>query len=370
MNNILLYQIALCTIKNIGDVTGKTLMSYLGTPEEIFKAKKQQLMKVPGVGEIIAERIIKNKKTALEFAEKELKRIEKYNIKTCFYTDADYPTRLKFYNDTPLLLYYQGTPYWNEDKIIAIVGTRKITNYGRDLVSKFIAEIKEYKPVILSGLAYGTDALSHQAALDNDLKTMAVLGNGLPQIYPPSHNILAKQIIKNGTLISELPVNTPPDAHHFPQRNRIVAGMADAVIVVESKTDGGSMITASIANSYNKDVFAFPGRTNDLYSSGCNALIKLNKAIMIENAGDFLYFMNWAKSDKKENHKGTLSMPFNLNPEQEKIINLLREKNKLHIDELSYYAQLSPGQLSITLLEMEMNNWVRVLPGKMYELCI
>lgn len=370
MNNTLLYQIALGAINHVGDATGKALLSYLGSPEEILKAKKQQLMKVPNVGEIIADQIIKTKKAALEFAEKELQKIEHYNLKVCFYTDPNYPTKLKLYNDAPLLLYYQGTPYWNEDKIIAIVGTRKPTSYGKDLVNKFIADIKEYQPVIVSGLAYGIDALAHQAALDNDLKTIAVLGNGLPQIYPPSHEQLARNIIKNGTIISELPVNTPPDAHHFPQRNRIVAGMADAVIVVESKTDGGSIITASIANSYHKDVFAFPGRTNDLYSSGCNALIKLNKAAMIESADDFLYFMNWEKTEKKEQKTSVLSMPFNLSPEQEKIINLLREKNKLHIDELSFYTQLPPSQLSITLLEMEMNNWLRALPGKMYELSI
>ncbi len=370
MNNILLYQIALCKLKNIGDVTGKNLLAYLGNAEEVFKAKKSQLIKIPNIGEAIAHDIIQSRNDALLFAEKELKLIEENNINICFYTDADYPTRLKLQHDSPLLLYYQGKPYWNEDKIISIVGTRKPTNYGKTLVDKFVEDITEYHPVIVSGLAYGIDALAHQAALKNKLKTIAVLGNGLPQIYPPTHSHLAKEILNNGTLISELPIHAAPDAVNFPRRNRIVAGLADAVIVVESNITGGSMITASIANSYNKDVFAFPGRTNDLYSSGCNALIKLNKAALIESADDFVYFMNWIKSDKKKKQDVNINLPLDLSVEQEKIINLLREKGKLHVDEIGFYTQLTPSQLSITLLEMEINNWIRSLPGKMYELCI
>lgn len=360
---------ALCKIKNVGSVTAKNLLAYCGDAETVFKSKKQQLVKVPGIGDLIADEIMKSKDAALKFAEEEFKKIEKYNLSVCFYTDSNYPTRLKLLNDSPLMFYYQGEPLWNAEKTIAIVGTRKPTAYGKSLVSQFIREIKDINPVIVSGLAHGIDTIAHQESLNNGLKTIAVLGNGLPDIYPDSNIHLSKEIIKNGAVLSEYPINTPPDAPNFPKRNRIVAGMADAVIVAESKTDGGSIITASIANSYNKDVFAFPGRTNDLYSSGCNALIKLQKAQMIESAGDFLYFMNWNISDKKANTVH-LKLPLELNNEQTAIINLLREKTKLHIDEISYYAGLSSGQLSVVLLEMEMNNWIRALPGRMYELVI
>ncbi|HPQ07740.1 MAG TPA: DNA-processing protein DprA [Bacteroidia bacterium] len=370
MNSEKIYLIALSKIKNIGSVTGRSLISYLGSAENVFKAKKQQLMKAPGVGELIADIIIQNKSDALKWAEEELKRVEEHKLKLCFFNDNDYPTRLKMINDSPLYFYYQGENVWNADRTIAIVGTRKPTAYGKDLVTKFVKDISEYGVVIVSGLAHGIDTIAHQEALKNNLKTIAVLGNGLPDIYPSNNTRLAQEIIYNGCVISEYPIFTEPEAPNFPKRNRIVAGMVDAVIVVESKTDGGSIITASIANSYHKDVFAFPGRTNDLYSSGCNALIKLQKAQMIENAEDFLYFMNWRLSNKPSKSSSIAELPLSLNPEQEIVFNLLREKNRLHIDEISYLAQLSNSRLSMILLEMEMNNWIRSLPGKMYELCV
>lgn len=368
MNTENLYILALSKIKNVGSVTAKNLIAYCGSAEDVFQSKKQQLLKIPGIGELIAQDIINTRDEALRWAEEEFQRVEKYNISLCFYTDTHYPTRLKHLNDSPLVLYYQGNIEWNAERSIAIVGTRKPTAYGRDLVVKFVKDIQSTNAVIVSGLAHGIDTIAHQEALNNGLKTIAVLGNGLPEIYPPSNTLLAKQIMDSGTLISEYPIHTQPDAPNFPKRNRIVAGLADAVIVVESKTDGGSIITASIANSYNKDVFAFPGRTNDLYSSGCNALIKLNKAQMIENAEDFLYFMNWDLQNKNNANSVQTKLPLNLTPQQEIIINLLREKNKLHIDDISYYAQLTNSEVSMLLLEMEMNNWIRALPGRMYEL--
>ena len=364
------YMLALYHIKNVGSVTAKNLLAYFGCAEDVFKSKKHQLIKIPGIGKQKADEIIKNRNQALKFAEEEMQRIEKEHINLCFYTDAHYPTRLKFFNDSPMVLYYQGEPCWNAERTVAIVGTRKPTSYGKDRVIKLVEGLKQTQVCVISGLAYGIDAQAHQEALNHNLKTIAVLGNGLPDIYPPAHTRLANEIMRNGAVVSEYPTYTPADASNFPRRNRIVAGMADAVVVVESKTDGGSLITASIANSYNKDVFAFPGRANDLYSSGCNALIKLQKAQMIESADDFLYFMNWNSKTISKNNVHTPCMPFNLTLEQETILNLLREKNKLHIDELAYLSQLSNSQLSMLLLEMEMNNWIRALPGRMYEACV
>lgn len=370
MNDVF-YFLALSALKNVGSVIGKNLIAHFGTPEKIFQAKRHQLLRVPNVGEQIAEDILKSKNDALRFAEEEMKKIEKYEISVCVYTDAQYPGRLKFWNDSPLVLYYKGAAIWNRERIVAIVGTRKPTAYGKDITIKFIEGILPADVVIISGLAYGIDALAHQESLRYGISNIAVLGNGLPHIYPPTHTSLAQDILnKNGVIVSEFPIKTKPDAPNFPRRNRIVAGMADAIVVIESKIDGGSIITASIANSYNKDVFAFPGRANDLYSSGCNTLIKLNKAQMIESADDFLYFMNWSQAQKENKKNTSPSLPLQLTPEQEMILNLLREKNKLHIDEITYYSQLSSSQLSIVLLEMEMNNWIRSLPGRIYECCV
>ncbi|MCX7728680.1 MAG: DNA-processing protein DprA [Bacteroidia bacterium] len=366
-----LYLLALSKIKNVGSVTGKNLIAYCGNAENIFKYSKHQLMKVPGIGELIANEIIQNKHSALKFAEEEIKRIEEHKLSVCFYTDPNYPTRLKLLNDSPFLFYYKGDPLWNMERTIAIVGTRKPTAYGKDLIIKFIRDIAPFNPLIISGLAHGIDTFAHQEALNNGLKTIAVLGNGLPNIYPATNSKLANEIAQHGAVVSEYSIHVQPDAPNFPKRNRIVAGLADAVIVVESKLDGGSMITASIANSYHKDVFAFPGRTNDVYSSGCNALIKLQKAQMIESAEDVVYFMNWnLKETEIKKSSATLSLPINLTSEQELIMSLLREKQKLHIDEISYYSKMSSSQLSVVLLEMEMNEWIRSLPGKMYELSI
>ncbi|RME19088.1 MAG: DNA-protecting protein DprA, partial [Bacteroidetes bacterium] len=246
------YLLALCKIKNVGSVTAKNLLAYCDSAENVFKLKKHQLIKVPGIGELVAEEIIKSRNDALKFAEEEIKKIEKYQISLCFYTDTDYPTRLKLINDSPLVLYYQGEPVWNADRIIAVVGTRKPTAYGKDLTTKFIQDIQPTNAVIISGLATGIDTIAHREALNNGLKTIAILGNGLPDIYPAVNTRLADEIRNNGTVISEYPVHTLPEAPNFPKRNRIVAGMADAVVVVESKEDGGSMITANIADSYHK----------------------------------------------------------------------------------------------------------------------
>lgn len=366
-----LYLIALNRLKNVGDVIAKNLLAHFKTAENVFKAKKQELLNVPNIGELIAQSIIESKPLALQYAEKELKKIEEYEISVCFYTEDIYPRKLRLYSDAPLMLYYKGNHMWNAERIVAVVGTRKPTAYGKDLTEKFIEGLKDAGVIILSGLAYGIDAIAHQAALDNQLITMAVLGNGLPDIYPSSHRHLSDKIITSGgCIISEFPIHAAPDANNFPKRNRIVAGLADAIIVIESKENGGSMITASIAASYNKDVFAFPGRVNDLYSSGCNGLIKLNKAQMIENAEDFLYFMNWSKSTHQKIKITDPALPLNLSKEQEVILNLLREKQKLHIDELKHHSGLNSSQITLILLEMEMNNWIRSLPGNIYEVSI
>ncbi|HWY12705.1 MAG TPA: DNA-processing protein DprA, partial [Bacteroidia bacterium] len=277
----LLYQIGLTLINGIGDGHAKNLLTNCGTAKAVFEAQKSDFLKIPGVGEHVANLVI-NGKNILKEAEKEVRFVEENNITPLFYTDENYPQRLKFCNDSPVLLYYRGNANLNAEKIIAVVGTRLPSEYGIEQAEKFINELKGSGILVVSGLAYGIDVLAHKKSLENDLDTVGVVAHGLDRIYPQAHEGVAMKMQKKGGILTDFRSGTNPDAVNFPKRNRIVAGMCDALVVVESKRDGGSLITATIANSYNKDVFAFPGRTNDPQSEGCNAFIKMNRASLME----------------------------------------------------------------------------------------
>ena len=278
MDNDLLYQIALTLIPNIGPVQAKILLQHCN-PDEIFHAKKSFLEKIEGIGAVRAASI-----TAFrDFSkvEEEIKFIEKYKIKPLFIGSKEYPQRLLNCYDSPTILYYKGNADLNASKIIAVIGTRNHTEYGKQLTENLINDLAASNITVVSGLAYGIDALAHKAALKNNLPTIGVLAHGLDQVYPPLHAGLAKDMIKNnGGLLTEFRSYTTPDKHNFPTRNRIVAGMSDATIVIETGIKGGSMITAELANSYNKDVFAFPGKTTDSKRAGCNYLIKSNRQVV------------------------------------------------------------------------------------------
>lgn len=364
MNDALLYKIALTMLPGIGCVQAKNLLQFLA-PEEVFKTKKSTLEKIDGLGEVRIK-AIKNF-TDFELAEKEISFIDKYKIKPIFITDTAYPQRLLNCYDSPTLLYYKGHANLNAQKIVAIVGTRNNTDYGKSFTEKLIAAMAESGALVISGLAYGIDVIAHKAALKNNLPTIGVLAHGLDKIYPTEHTTLAKEMIVTGGLLTEFRSKTKPDRFNFPSRNRIVAGMADATIVIETDIKGGSIITAELANGYNKDVFAVPGKTTDKKSAGCNHLIKNNKAILLDDAKEFMEFMGWNETLKTAKKK-TKELFIELTADEKIIVAILAQKELAGIDEINHTSGLSSSAVAVAILNMEMQNVIQSLPGKMYRL--
>ena len=363
----LLYQIGMTMLPGIGSVLAKNLLAYCGSPEAIFKTSKAKLLKIPAIGEERAQAIVQA--VVLSEAEKELQFIEEFKITPLFFTDDTYPLRLKQLADSPLLLYYKGNADLNAEKIVGVVGTRKATEYGKEATRKLIADLASHNILVVSGLAYGIDIAAHNAALEHNLKTVGVLAHGLNTIYPSQHTASAKKMVKQGGLLTEYKSIDPMTQHNFPDRNRIVAGISDALVVVESAIKGGAVLTANIANSYNKDVFAFPGRTIDKTSAGCNFLLKTFKAGLIENAADLLEAMHWAEGgqgNKASTQQRQLT--FALSEDEQKIYTLLNEKPELEIDKLVALTAMNTSVLAAILLEMEMNGIIVSLPGKRYKL--
>jgi len=366
MQNNLLHQVALTLVPHIGPVQSKLLLDHFGDATAIFKAKKHALEKIEGIGEIRAASI--RHFNGWQEAEKEIAFIERYKIKPLFFTDPDYPNRLRHCYDPPTLLYYRGNAHLNAKQVIAIVGTRYKTDYGRQLAETLVRDLSTYNITVVSGLALGIDAIAHKAALKNNLPTIGVLAHGLDKIYPPEHKTLAKEILQHdGGLLTEFRQKTAPDKHHFPARNRIVAGMCDATVVVETDIKGGSMITAHLAIGYHRDVFAFPGKTTDPKSAGCNYLIRTNKAGLLTDAQELAASLGWetpalpAKKTQRELFTA-------LSGEEEKIVRLLKEKETLQIDELNTRSGLSASQVAAALLNLEMQQVLSSLPGKRYRL--
>ncbi|MBX2966398.1 MAG: DNA-processing protein DprA [Cyclobacteriaceae bacterium] len=358
--------VALHFISGIGDTTVRQLISYCGSAEKVFKTPKGKLTKIPGIGPVIAETIIKGK--PVEKAEKEISRAEREGVEILFYTDKKYPSRLKHIPDAPSMLYLKGNIDLENPKTVGIVGTRQATAYGKDQVEKIIQGLVAHGTLIVSGLAYGIDIQAHKQALKHNLPTVGIMGSGIDVIYPATHKETATKMQAHGGLITENPFGTKPDAFNFPQRNRIIAGLADALIVVEAAEKGGALITAEIANSYNKDVFAFPGSIGETYSAGCNNLIKTNKAHLLTGIKDIEYIMNWAADNDTVKKKVT---PFSLDSftdNEKTVLLLLLEKSPLILDELSWKSNLPVSQLASVLLGLEFNGIVKSLPGKMYAL--
>ncbi|MDF2438781.1 MAG: protecting protein DprA [Bacteroidota bacterium] len=365
MNENLKYRIALTLIPNIGDILAKRLVAYCGSVEAVFKETRSTLEKIPGVGTAYASAVLNQ--DVFQRAEDEIKFIEKNRITPIFYLDADYPKRLTHCEDSPVMMYFKGQADLNAEKIISIVGTREATDYGRELCEKLIADLSGFNPLIVSGLAYGIDIYAHRAALDNGLKTIGVFAHGLDKVYPAVHRATAEKMMWQGGLLTDFTSGTKPDRENFPRRNRIVAGIADATIVVESKKDGGSLITADIANSYSRDVFAFPGKVGDVTSEGCNNIIKQNKAALIQSAADIVYIMGWEEI-KRKNAPVQKQLFVELKPEEEILVNLLKEKTTANIDDICLLAKLPMSKVSSLLLTLEFSGIVRSLPGKMYKL--
>src|SRR6185295_17331439 len=290
--------LALHLVPGIGDRLIKQLVSYCGSAENVFKTPKGKLLRIPGIGGVTAEAI--RTENTLHEAEQELKKAEKEDVEILFYTDKKFPSRLKAIEDSPSLLYVKGNTNLNQAKIVAIVGTRQATAYGRGMVDRIVEGLVPHQALIISGLAYGIDIQAHKQALRQNLSTVGILGSGMDVIYPAAHKETARKMLDYGGLITENRFGTQPDAHHFPARNRIIAGLCDALIIVEAAEKGGALITAEIANSYNKDVFAVPGNIGQTFSEGCNKLIKINKAHLLASSKDVEYIMNWGlKKDSK-----------------------------------------------------------------------
>jgi len=366
MDPELLYQLALTLVPNIGDVQAKILVNQFGDASSVFKAKKSLLEKIEGIGEVRAKSI--KEFDDFHLAEHELKFIEKYKIKTLFLTDENYPKRLLNCYDSPTLLFYKGSADLNTSKILAIVGTRSNTDYGKQFTEKLVKDLSEQNILVVSGLAHGIDAIAHKAALKNSLPTLGVVGHGLDKVYPTENTSLAKDMVKDdGGILSEFFSGTKPDKHNFPLRNRIVAGLSDATVVVETNIKGGSMITAKLADAYNRDVFAVPGRTTDKVSSGCNHLIKYNKAILLTDAEELLDVLGW-KEKKKERVKQQKELFIELSSEEKQIIQLLQEKEMVHIDEINLGSGLSSSAAAAAILNLELQSVIASLPGKMYKL--
>ncbi|MCB9048593.1 MAG: DNA-protecting protein DprA [Lewinellaceae bacterium] len=360
----LLYKIAITLIPNVGPVTTRNLVSYCGGVKAVFEARKRELLKVPGVGPLIADNIVNQ--DVLGRAEEEWRFIEDNSIQALFYLDDDYPGRLRHYPDSPAMLYYKGQADLNGERIVAIVGTRRPSVHGVHTCEELVEGLKRYGATIISGLAYGIDITAHRKCLSLDIPTVGVLGHGLRRIYPPQHRQVARAMLQSGGLLTEYPSHTLPDREHFPMRNRIIAGLCDALIVVETQKKGGSMISAHMANDYNKDVFAVPGRIKDGTSEGCNHLIKTHKAALIENADDVAYILRWEEPGTPRAIQKQLFVELT---EAEKIVvDLLNQYEAIDIDQLTGRLKMANSEMASLLLELEFKGVVRALPGKRYVL--
>lgn len=362
----ILEKIALTKIKGIGPKTSRILLAYCGSVEAIFSSSKKQLLHIPGIGNAVVSAI--HSKSYLKEAENELSFIEKHNIDVLWIENSNYPKRLKNCEDAPILLYYKGKNELNHQRTISIVGTRNATSYGKKICEEFIQNLSKINVQIISGLAYGIDIQAHRQSLKNSISTIAVLGHGLDRIYPAAHREIASKMLENGGLITEFASGTNPDRQNFPMRNRIIAGLSDVTIVIEAAKRGGALITAEIANSYNRDVCAFPGGIDQEYSAGCNYLIKTNRAHLIRNAEDLCYLMNWGSKDKNTIDKQLTLLPEDLSKDELRVYNYIHEKEQTTIDDISLYCDWPQSKLAIILLEMEMKGYLLSLPGKVYRL--
>ena len=362
-NKELVYQLALPTVPQIGNVQARILMEHFESAEAVFKAKKSTLEKIEGIGEIRAASI--KSFSAFEQFESEISFIEKYKIQPLFLKDPAYPGRLFNCYDPPTILFYKGNANLNISKVIAIIGTRNNSEYGKQMTQQLIEELAPYQPLIISGLAAGIDAIAHKQSIHNGLNTVGVLAHGLDTIYPQQHKNLAKEMLKKGGgLLTEFKSGVIPDRHHFPTRNRIVAGMADATVVIETAVKGGSMITARLAFDYHRDVFAFPGKATDARSSGCNQLIREQKAQLITSGKELAEIMGWETKPLKQPIQKRIFEILDAN--ETSVVTTLQQSSKLHIDQLQLTTGLSGSTLAGTLLQLELRGLIKQLPGKLY----
>lgn len=358
----LLYTLALINTENIGDITAKKLILHFGNAKKIFEATKKDLLRIDGIGETIIKKL---KTVQLNEAEKEMRFIEKEQLKIFYYLDDNYPKHLSQCVDSPIILFGSGNLDFQNRKLISLVGTRNMTSYGKDVCKKIIEDLSVLDPVIVSGFAYGVDIMAHQTAIDFQLDTIGVLAHGLNQIYPKSHKKYMAKVEEKGGFLTEFWSTSSPDKENFVKRNRIVAGMTEATLVIESAEKGGSIITAYLANDYNREVFAVPGRVQDKYSSGCLQLIKTQRAHLVTSGAEIIYHLNWEQSKKKPAIQPQLFV--DLSEDEDIIIKFLQTNGKQLMDEIAVNCELPIFKVSSILLDLELKGLIRPLPGKWFE---
>jgi DNA processing protein len=356
--------IALQAIPNIGCVNAKRLITHCGSPEAVFKERKSALLKIDGIGTYTLANLFDP--SYLVKADDEIAFLENEKINFHFFTDEDYPSRLKHCIDSPILLFYKGTLNMKDKRILSIVGTRKITSYGMSFCERLLEELQPLDPVIVSGFAYGVDITAQRIAAKLGMQTVGCLAHGLNQTYPKAHHPFRAQIEKNGGFITEFHSTSQPERENFLKRNRIIAGIAEATIVVESAEKGGSLVTAAIANSYNRDVFAVPGRIEDKFSTGCNNLIKSQKAHMLTSAADIVYILGW---DMNIQSTPVIQKQLfeELDSEERHVYSFLMKNGKELLDLIALECKMPIHKVSSLLLSMELKGVVRPLPGKLFE---
>ena len=361
-----LYEIAIGMIPGVGSQLTRMLISHCGSAESVFKEKKGRLLKIPGIGTSTAEAILTQ--NVLSLAEKELEHASKLKAKILFYTSREFPERLKNISDAPTLLYFKGNADLNTRKVLSIVGTRNATEYGKEVIGQLVKEFSQHKDlIIVSGLAYGIDIHAHKAALAHNIPTVGVMAAGINVIYPALHKEIARKMIEMGGITTEYRIDCKPEPAKFPARNRIIAGLSDAVLVVEAAERGGALITAEIANGYNREVFAVPGNVGLKYSEGCNKLIRDHKATIITGAADLEHFMNWDVADNSI-FTQELTNYSHLDGEAKILVDYLKENDGMQLDELSWKSQIPLARLASLLLNLEFEGIVKSLPGKKYKL--
>jgi DNA processing protein len=361
-----IYQIALSQLSGIGPVLSRKLLTHCGSASAVFAEKPDLLRKISGFG--AAKISLLRDKSVLKRAEVELRFIEQHKLQLVFIDDTDFPDRLRQCYDSPILLYHCGNTDLNAPRIVSIVGTREPSGYGRELCEQLVADLAAYNVLVVSGLAYGIDAIAHRVSIEHNVKTLGVLAHGLDQIYPFAHRALARKMVESGGLLTDFPSNTKPDRENFPMRNRIVAGLSDAVIVVESGVSGGSLITAEYANNYNRDVFAFPGRVGDDRSAGCLQLIRNHKAALITSAADMAVAMSWDNGSQVKLKAEVRPDVSSLEPQEAHVVESLNGSGELHLLEISRKTNLCTDTVMNVMAGLEFTGWIRSLPGQYYKL--
>ncbi|AVR44880.1 DNA-protecting protein DprA [Christiangramia fulva] len=360
----LLYTLALQHIPNLGDTTAKKLIRHFGKAENIFKEKKSRLLKIDGIGQLRIKEL--GSSEHFKAAESEIKFIEKNHINTHYFQEENYPQKLKHCLDAPILLFSKGKFDLKNKKILSIVGTRQITVHGTQFCEKLIEDLAVIDPVIISGFAYGVDITAHKAAVKNGLQTIGCLAHGLNQVYPKAHKKYVNQIEENGGFFTDFWSTDKFDRNNFLKRNRIIAGLSEATVVIESAEKGGALVTADIAASYDREVFAVPGRPGEKYSIGCNNLIKSQKSHLLTSAADLLYILNWNIEDRPAAVQKQLF--FELEEDEQKLYDFLKDRGKSELDVLALNCHFPTFKTASILLNMELKGAIRPLPGKMFEI--